>query len=192
MENNIKDIKLTKLENANFIKTSLCLYNQNGVDKSWEIVKAHDSVAILIYHKDKKAFVLVKQFRVAVYLNNNDGITTELCAGIVDKDCSLEQIAQEEVLEECGYGVEIENIEKVTSFHSSVGFAGSRQNLYYVKVDDSMKISEGGGIEDEVIEVFYLPIKDAMKFVYQEDISKTSGLMFAFMWWFDKKSNNKL
>ena len=44
------------------------------------------------------------------------GITIELCAGIVDKDASLEQIAKEEIHEECGYDVPIENIQKIKSF----------------------------------------------------------------------------
>lgn len=44
------------------------------------------------------------------------GITYELCAGIVDKKTSLEEIARLEVLEECGYDVPSRSIEKVTSF----------------------------------------------------------------------------
>ena len=44
------------------------------------------------------------------------GVTYELCAGIVDKDGSKEQIAQEEVLEETGYKVPLDSIEKISSF----------------------------------------------------------------------------
>ena len=33
----------------------------------------------------------------------SEGVTYELCAGIVDKQASLEQIAKEEVLEETGW-----------------------------------------------------------------------------------------
>ena len=44
------------------------------------------------------------------------GVTIELCAGIVDKDESLEKIAQTEVLEECGYSVPLKALKKVTSF----------------------------------------------------------------------------
>ena len=43
------------------------------------------------------------------------GITYELCAGIVDKDLPLDVIAQEEVLEETGYQVSLEQLERVTS-----------------------------------------------------------------------------
>ncbi len=189
MQNRIEKFKLNALTDPKFISTSLASYEQNGIAKSWEIVQAHDSVAILIYHIDKKSFILVKQFRPAVYVNNKVGMSIELCAGIVDKQMSLAQIAQEEIEEECGYAVPLESIEKISSFYTSVGFAGSRQTLYYVEVNEGMKISEGGGVDGELIEVITLPLKEAKAFIYDESIVKTPGLMFSFMWYFDKLSN---
>ncbi|PHS41004.1 MAG: NUDIX hydrolase [Sulfurovum sp.] len=186
MNNLIKHFKLQPLVNAKFIATSLATYEQEGIQKSWEIVQAHDSVAILIYHQEKEAFILVKQFRPAVYLNNEEGMTVELCAGIVDKKLSLVQIAQEEIDEECGYAVPIETIERITSFHTSVGFAGSKQTLYFAQVHEGMKVSEGGGVDHEQIEVVTLPLKEAKAFIYDESIAKTPGLMFAFMWYFER------
>ena len=187
MADQIKHFKLKPLENAKFIDTSLATYEQEGIKKSWEVVQAHDSVAILIYHKEKELFILVKQFRPAVYLNNENGMTVELCAGIVDKDLSLVEIAKEEIEEECGYLVPLQSIERITSFHTSVGFAGSRQTLYFVEVDESMKVSEGGGVDHEQIEVVYLPVDQAKNLIYDESIAKTPGLMFAFMWWLEKQ-----
>lgn len=187
LKNQIKYFKLQPLENAKFISTSFATYEQDGIKKSWEIVEAHDSVAILIYHKEKKSFILVKQFRPAVYLNNDNGMTVELCAGIVDKKISLAEIAKEEIEEECGYAVPLQNIERITAFHTSVGFAGSKQTLYFVEVDESMKVNEGGGVDHEQIEVLYLPIDEAKKLIYDESIAKTPGLIFAFMWWLEKK-----
>ena len=187
MADQIKHFKLHPLEDAKFIATSLATYEQEGIKKSWEVVQAHDSVSILIYHKQKESLILVKQFRPAVYLNNDNGMTIELCAGIVDKDLSLEEIAKEEIEEECGYAVPLENLERITSFHTSVGFAGSKQTLYFVEVDESMKVSEGGGVDHEDIEVVYLPVKDANAFIYDETIAKSPGLLFAFMWWFEKQ-----
>ncbi|SFV71689.1 Uridine diphosphate glucose pyrophosphatase [hydrothermal vent metagenome] len=183
----IKDISLAPLTEAKFIKASRMTYTQNAVSRAWEVVKAHDSVAILIYHRAKEAFILVKQFRPPVYLNNQDGMTIELCAGIVDKDLSLVQIAQEEIEEECGYAVAVENIHKITSVYSAVGFAGSKQVMYYAEVDDSMKVSEGGGIENEEIEVITLPMHEAKALIYDENIAKSAGLLFAFMWFFEKE-----
>jgi len=189
MRNNIDNFTLQPLDNPEYISTSLATFTQNGQKRDWEVVQAHDSVAVLLYHTQQDAFVLVKQFRPAVYLNNNDGMTVELCAGIVDKKLSLVHIAKEEIEEECGYAVPIEKIEKITSFHTSVGFAGSKQMLYYAEVDESMKVSEGGGVDDEQIEVIYLPLFEAKAFIYDENIAKTPGLMFAFMWWFDRIRN---
>jgi UDP-sugar diphosphatase len=192
MDNHIEDFKLQPLEDAKFIKTSFATYIQNGKAKSWEIVEAHDSVAILIYHREKNAFILVKQFRPAVYLNNQDGMTIELCAGIVDKKLSLAEIAMEEIEEECGYRVSVDSIEKIISFHTSVGFAGSKQMLYYVEVDERMKVSEGGGVDDEQIEVVTLALAEAKALIYDERIAKTPGLMFAFMWYFDRLNNQEI
>ncbi len=186
MNHHIKNFKLQPLVEPKFIVTSFATYEQDSIKKSWEVVQAHDSVAILIYHKEQRSFILVKQFRPAVYLNNDDGMTIELCAGIVDKALSLEEIAMEEIEEECGYAVPLETLERITSFHTSVGFAGSKQMLYYVEVDESMKVSEGGGVDHEDIEVIYLPVKDAKALIYDESIAKTPGLMFAFMWWFEQ------
>ncbi len=191
MKNKIEDFKLQTLKDPKFISTSLATYRQNGIQKEWEVVQAHDSVAILIYHKQQDAFILVKQFRAAVYFNNENGMTIELCAGIVDKALSLKEIAKEEIEEECGYSVPLEKIEKITSFYTSVGFAGSRQTLYYAQIDEQMKISEGGGVDGEMIEVISLPVKDAKALIYDETVAKTPGLMFAFMWWFEKKNKHQ-
>ncbi|KAL0164363.1 hypothetical protein M9458_040116, partial [Cirrhinus mrigala] len=45
------------------------------------------------------------------------GVTYELCAGLVDKpNLSLEEIARQEVLEECGYDVPVTKLRKITSY----------------------------------------------------------------------------
>lgn len=45
------------------------------------------------------------------------GVTYELCAGIVDKPhLSLEEIACQEVLEECGYEVPVSKLRRITSY----------------------------------------------------------------------------
>jgi len=183
----IEDFKLEPLTRPVYLRASLATYVQDGVAKDWEVVEAFDSVAILIYHVEHDTFVLVKQFRPAVYLNNGDGMTVELCAGLVDKEKPLEVIAQEEILEECGYDVPVETIERITSFHTSVGFAGSKQTLYYAEVNEAMRVNDGGGIDQEQIEVIELPTEEADAFIYDESVAKTPGLMFAFLWWRERK-----
>jgi UDP-sugar diphosphatase len=177
----IKELKETK-----FIKPIEINYTQKGIKKRWEAVLSHDSVAILLYHKEKNAFVLVKQLRVTV-LNKNkkDGQMYELCAGIVDKNCSNAQIAKEEIFEECGYDVPVENLQKISSFYTSVGISGTHQTLYYAEIDESMKVHEGGGLEEEEIEVIYIALEDAKSFMFDERYQKTTGVSLAFYWFFD-------
>ena len=177
---------ISTLKNPKFIKPIQINYTQAGKEKTWEAVIAHDSVSILLYHKDKKSLVLVKQLRVPV-LNSNkkDGMMYELCAGIVDKDTSLAQIAKEEILEECGYDVQMQNLQKISTFYTSVGISGTQQTLYYAECDDTMQISSGGGLEEEEIEVIYIPITEAKSFMFDNHYQKTSGLMMAFYWFFD-------
>jgi len=179
------------IEKAKYIKTKRMHYIQNGNEKSWEIAEVYDSIAILLINLDNKEIVLVKQFRPAVFLKNNDGFTYELCAGLVDKDKSLEQIAKEEVIEECGYGIDIKNIHRITSYFSAVGFAGAKQTLFYSIINDDMKISDGGGIDDEAIEIIKIKFSDMEKFMYNEDIARTPAVIFAFQWLINKLKNNE-
>jgi len=185
-----QQVKITKkepLQNARFITPVRLFYTQSGKEKSWEAIESHNSVAILLYHREKEAFVLVKQLRITTLLNNDetDGYTYELCAGIVDKEKSLAQIAKEEIAEECGYDVSVRDIQRVTSYYTSVGFSGAKQTMFYAEVDESMRFSAGGGIEEEEIEVVFLPLREAKQFMFDEKYKKTPGLMMAFYWFFD-------
>jgi len=179
---------ISTLENPKFVKPIQINYTQNNTKKVWEAVITHDSVSILLWHTQKKAFVVVKQLRPAV-LNQNqtDGTMYELCAGIIDKNTSDIQIAKEEVLEECGFDIAVENIQRISSFYTSVGISGAKQTLYYAECDDSMKVSEGGGLAEEEIEVIYIALEDVKDFMFDEQYQKTPGMMMGFYWFFENK-----
>jgi len=190
MINIIKDIKISELKDTKFVHPIKVTFNQNGKNKSWEAVRSHDSVAILLYHKEKDSFLLVKQFRMPVYLSDNTKtFTYELCAGLIDKNKSIEEIVIEEIDEECGYKVDLSNIQKVTSFFTNVGISGGCQYLYFAAIDESMKIHDGGGINDEQIEVMFLPIEKAEDFIFDESKAKTPGLIFSFYWFLKNKKS---
>ncbi len=185
MDFNIEDFKCSELKDGNFVKPCFATFKLNGEDRDWEIVQANDSVAILIYNKDSDSFVCVKQFRPAVYLQDKSttGVTLELCAGILDKDLSLEEIASEEIFEECGFEVTASQLAKITSFYTSVGFAGSKQHLYFAEVSEDMRVNAGGGVAgEEMIEVIEIPLSKANEIMYDESIPKTPGLLYAFNW----------
>jgi UDP-sugar diphosphatase len=183
----VEDFKVEPLKDGKYLKPYFAKFRLNNQERNWELVKAGDSVAILIYNRDNNSFVLVKQFRPALYFNQQNGVSLELCAGLVDKDLSLEQIASEEVIEETGFRVDVSELTKITSFYTSVGFAGSKQHLYFVEVDESQRVSSGGGIDgEEMIEVVEIPIDSAKEIMFDESIPKTPGLLFAFEWYLNK------
>jgi len=73
-------------------------------------------------------------------------ITYEFCAGIIDKKhLSNKEHAHAELLEECGYSVDINSIESVAKYRTGVGTAGAYQELFYVEVTNEMKTNMGGG-----------------------------------------------
>ncbi len=177
---------IESLKNPNFIKPIQINYTQNNKKKIWEAVISHDSVSILLYNTELKTFVIVKQLRAPVLnATKTDGMMYELCAGIVDKDMSKTQIAKEEILEECGYDIPLKSIKKITSFYTSVGISGAEQTLYYAECNESMKLTDGGGLEEEEIEVIHIPQKEAKKFMFDDAYKKTPGMMMAFYWFFD-------
>ncbi|VDP08113.1 unnamed protein product [Soboliphyme baturini] len=218
----IKNIRISPATHSDYIRPLRLYFDQAQRKRAWDVIKSHNSVSAVLYHEQKNALVFVKQFRPAVYVNSISippnftgpidsvanptslGVTYELCAGIVDKDLPLERIMQEEIMEECGYQVPVEKLEKITScrqgfrhfvprtvifstaffFRSGVGFAGASQTYFYSAIDDSMKISDGGGnpLECESIEVVHMPIDDAEAFLLDEKINKPPGILFGVMW----------
>lgn len=60
----ITDFHYTVLpEDSPYVKPFRMHYVQNGKKKSWDLLKVHDSVAIIILNKTNNNLVLVRQFR---------------------------------------------------------------------------------------------------------------------------------
>ncbi len=187
----ITDFSIVPQQENNFVKPVRLHFSQNGNERIWEAVKGHDSVSVLLYHTEKQALLLVKQFRPPVYMNYKQHTCTyELCAGIVDKQASLEQITKEEINEECGYDVSLEKIEKISSYFTNVGITGNRQHLFFTTIDETMKVNDGGGIDNEQILLEFIPLAEAKQFLFDENLAKTPGLMFAFYWFFEQYEKN--
>ncbi|RDU68428.1 NUDIX hydrolase [Helicobacter equorum] len=183
MKTDIRDIQITQCVDSPYIKPQRMLYTENGYKKAWDFVQSLDSVAIILHRIDEDALVVVRQFRPPVFLKNNDGYTYELCAGLLDKEGkSIRQIAAEEVLEECGYALDSQDLQEVAVFHTSVGTSGAKQYLFYAQVTQKHKCTEGGGIDGEVIESMLLPRAELETFLYDDSIVKTPGLGFGILW----------
>jgi UDP-sugar diphosphatase len=133
-------------------------------------------------------------------------VTYEFCAGIIDKKhLSNKEHAHAEILEECGYSVNINSIESVAKYRIGVGTDGALQELFYVEVTNEMKTNMGGGNLSEqerkikrkslyrsiylfiVIVVHEIPVDELYQFLFDETKAKETGLMFGVMWFLHKK-----
>ncbi|KAF2357117.1 Nucleoside diphosphate pyrophosphatase [Trinorchestia longiramus] len=123
-------------------------------------------------------------------LSGEHGVTIELCAGVVDKDDELKQIAKEEVFEECGYDVKLEDLEEIITCRSGVGISGEKQTVYFTEVRDVNKTGRGGGLtsEGEFIEVVEMSIEEVRQYLQQREVRAPSGLLMAMLWFLANKA----
>ena len=191
MDTTIRDIKITELGESKYIRPFSIVFSQNGMRRKWDCIKAHDSVSILLYHKDKDAFLFVKQFRPSLWyhetggdtskIDENTGFSYEFCAGLCDKEgLEPEKVAIEEVLEETGYAVP--SVNYITSSFTGLGFSANRQSVFYAIIDESMKKGQGGGVDDECIELVFIARKYIYEFLYDESKPKGAGAFFGLLW----------
>lgn len=194
---------------SKYVKPVRMTFTLNGRSRAWDCIKAHDSVASVIYNKTRNKLIYVKQFRPAVYLsslttgltdladfdpskvqvpaNSKLGYTMELCAGLADKDGKTPQeVMQEEILEETGYNVPLESVRFISSFRGSTGLSGTLMNLFFTEVTDDQRSTQGGGVDDEAIEVLELDVDEARKAVYCRDedapYSRPPAMLFGTSW----------
>ncbi|KAK9685817.1 hypothetical protein QE152_g37660 [Popillia japonica] len=199
----ITNIVVRPLQSSKYIKPVSVHYILNGKSRISYAVTSSNCVAVIIHNISKNELVFVKQFRAAKYFSNvaeNDrygqidlkkyspdlGISLELCAGTVDKEASLEEIVAEEILEECGYKVNVSSLEKVHSFPANE-YSTIITHIYYCEVTEAMKINKGGGIDDELIEVINMPVTQVQEIISKDNSLIHPILIYCFYWFLKNK-----
>ncbi|MFN3136864.1 MAG: NUDIX domain-containing protein [Allomuricauda sp.] len=151
-------------------------------DGVWEkqIREAYDrgnGAVILLYNVEKETVVLTKQFRMPTYVNGNtDGMMIEACAGILEKG-NAEETIKMEVEEETGYM--IDDVKKVFESYMSPGSVTEILYFFIGAYEDGMKVSEGGGADDETenIEVLEMGFNEALGMVKSGEIRDAKTIM---------------
>ncbi len=136
-----------------------------------------NGAAILLYNTSKKTVILTKQFRMPTYANgNDDGMMIEVCAGVLDGDAP-EKCAIKEAEEESGY--KITRIKKVMETYMSPGAVTEILHLFIAEYTDEMKVSEGGGLdnEHENIEVLEMPFSQAINMISNNKIMDAKTIL---------------
>jgi nudix-type nucleoside diphosphatase (YffH/AdpP family) len=124
-----------------------------------------DSVAVLLFNRDRRAVVLVEQFKAPTLIARRrddpattDGWLVEPLAGMIDTGEAPEAAAIRETLEETGY--RIREPELIGRFFVSPGCTSERVFLYFAEVGDADRVGMGGGIDDEDIKVLDIGLEE--------------------------------
>jgi len=164
------------------------LTRQNGevIRHKREVYDRGNGATILLYNREKQSVVLIRQFRIASWVNGNEsGMLIEACAGLLDDD-EPEVCIRKEAVEETGY--EVGEVRKVFELYMSPGGVTEIVHFFVAEYSDAQRANNGGGVEDEDIEVLELPFEQALAMVASGEIRdgkavillqylQTSGLM---------------
>jgi GDP-mannose pyrophosphatase NudK len=155
-------------------------YLKSNGSKETQTREAYDrgnGATILLYNKDQNTVILTRQFRLPTFMNGNEtGMLIETCAGLLDKD-NPEDCIRRETEEETGY--RITDVRKIFEAYMSPGSVTEILYFFIASYDKSMKIHEGGGIEqeEENIEVLELPFRQALNMIENGEIKDAKTIM---------------
>jgi nudix-type nucleoside diphosphatase (YffH/AdpP family) len=130
--------------------------------------EVHDhghGATVLPYDARRGTVLLVRQFRLPVYLNDEDGFLIEACAGLLDGD-EPAACAKREAEEELGF--RLSNLRQVASTFMTPGAVTERLTLFLADYDHEARVNAGGGHvhegEDiEVLEMAFDSLRQMMK-----------------------------
>lgn len=150
----------------------------------WEFVERKNVTGIvaIVPITDDNKIVLIKQYREPLQKT-----VVEIPAGLVgdvNREETVKDAAQRELLEETGYYAN--NLDEIGTFPISPGL--STEQLTYVVATNLEKRTDKVGVEDEQIEVFEIPVQlaamELMKIAKQGDLlvdaKLFASLMFAY------------
>lgn len=147
----------------------------NGKTASREIVHHNGAVAVLAI-TDEDQIVLVRQYRKPM-----DRILLEVPAGKLEGDEDPKSCAERELVEETGF--KAKEMDQIASFYTSPGFSDELVHLYRGK---GLTAGDAQPDEDEFVEVLYLSLPEAKKYIETGEIKDAKTIMAIYAWELDK------
>jgi len=131
---------------------------------------------ILLYNRERRTVVLVRQFRFPAYVEGHDGFLIETAAGLLDQ-ATPEVRIKAEVEEETGY--RIGEVRMVFEAFMSPGSVTERLHFFVAEYDPASRPGTGGGVaeEGEDIEVLELTMERAMAMMASGEIADGKTIM---------------
>jgi nudix-type nucleoside diphosphatase (YffH/AdpP family) len=176
----IRNLKSTILSNewATLTRHEFELKRRDGV---WEaqIRQSYDrghAAVILPFDPVRKTVLLVRQFRLPVHLQGDEGLLIEACAGLLEGD-DPETCIRKEAEEELGY--RLGAVRKIYDIYMSPGSVTERLSFFMALYSPSDRMSDGGGNahEGEDIEVIEMQLSEALALVRKGEIVDAKTVM---------------
>lgn len=144
--------------------------------QSREIYDRGDGAVILLYNVAQKTVVLTRQFRLPVYVEDENPELIEACAGLLDRQ-DPEAAIRREAEEETGYRVGA--VEKLWTVFMTPGSVTEQLHFFIAPYEAAMKVSDGGGEEEEgeEIEVMEMTLDKALEMVRSGEIRDAKTIM---------------
>ena len=143
----------------------------------WEVFDRGHAVAVLLYDEARDVIVMVRQFRIPVYLSGDTPFLLEVPAGSLEKGEDPAAAIIREVMEETGYRAE--NPQMLFTAYMSPGSVTEKVHFYFAPVSAAEKVEAGGGLEDEHedLEIVEVSPKEAMEMIDNGQIIDAKTIM---------------
>jgi nudix-type nucleoside diphosphatase (YffH/AdpP family) len=150
-------------------------------DGTWEkqVRQSYDrghAAVILPYDPKRGTVLLVRQFRLPVFLQGHREPLIEACAGLLD-DNDPETCIRLETEQELGY--RLGAVRKIYDIYMSPGSVTERLSFFTAQYSPDDRVSDGGGdaSEGEDIEVLEMTLSEAMALVESGGIIDAKTVM---------------
>ncbi len=175
---NIQSVKLLSDNHFRLERYDILYQRQNGEWQSQmrEVYDCGDGVSALLYNLERRKIILIRQFRLPVYLNGHSDHLIETPAGLLENENPKIRMIME-LEEETGYHVS--DINEIMQAFVSPGANTQKLHLFTGKYEAVDKQSKGGGHihEGEEIEILELDFDKAYEMVNKFEIKDAKAIM---------------
>ncbi|ATN33857.1 ADP-ribose pyrophosphatase [Rhizobium sp. ACO-34A] len=154
-------------------------YRRDGhaTQLEWEVFDRGEAVAVLLHDPRRDTVILVRQFRIPIYLQGDPPFLLEVPAGSMERGEDPVETVTREAEEETGF--RIKQVRRLFSVYMSPGAVTEKLHFFYAEISQTDKVSEGGGLEEEHedIELVDIPFESALAMIESGEIFDAKTIM---------------